>query len=115
MFSRLWPKLDRILSARQHDYVIRRLASMPLHPSRLVAPDANSPEPGVLRVRVNDELVLDAGTWESVGPGGTEIIVHPPKVTLFHQLLAYLRSKPDPAPWSTWVPRYRDGLAAAAL
>ena len=47
---------------------------------------------GPLRVRVNDELVLDAGTVE---PGDSELIIHPPKVTLFHQVLDYLRAKPD--------------------
>lgn len=43
-----------------------------------------------LRVRVNDDLVLAAGTCEDVsGPHGPERIVHPPATTLFHQVLAY--------------------------
>ncbi len=51
-----------------------------------------------LRVRVNDELVLDAGTSEEVaGPDGAERLIRPPETTLFHQVLAYLQAKPDPA------------------
>lgn len=50
-----------------------------------------------LRVRVNDELVLEAGTCEKVsGPHGPERLIRSPKTTLFHQVLAYLRAKPDP-------------------
>lgn len=50
-----------------------------------------------LQVRVNDELVLDAGAWEEVsGPRGAERLIRPPETTLFHQVLAYLRAKPDP-------------------
>ena len=38
-----------------------------------------------LRVRVNDELVLDAGTCEEVsGPQGSEYLLRPPATTLFH-------------------------------
>ncbi len=45
-----------------------------------------------LRVHVNDELVLDAGTWEEVsGPDGPERLIQPPETTLFQQMLAYLR------------------------
>ena len=47
-----------------------------------------------LRVRVNDDLVLDAGTTEELS--GSELVVHPPKETLFRQVLDYLRAKPDP-------------------
>jgi len=50
-----------------------------------------------LRLRVNDELMLDAGMWAEVsGPHGPERLIHPPETTLFHQVLAYLRAKPDP-------------------
>ena len=50
-----------------------------------------------LQVRVNDELVLDAGTCEDAsGPNGPERIIRPPATTLSHQVLAYLREKPDP-------------------
>jgi len=50
-----------------------------------------------LRVRVNDELTLDAGTCEeSSGPHGPEWLIRPPTTTPFHQVLAYLREKPHP-------------------
>jgi hypothetical protein len=39
-----------------------------------------------LTVRVNDDLVLDAGTTETVG---VELVVRPPAVTLFGQVLDY--------------------------
>ena len=69
-----------------------------------------------LQVRVNDELELDAGACEEVtGIHGREFLVHPPETTLFHQVLAYLRSKPDPPgrPYGSMVGR--EGGAAAAL
>ena len=49
-----------------------------------------------LRVRVNDELVLDAGWWKEVkdaSSGDTTRHVHPPSVPMFEQNLAYLDSK----------------------
>ena len=49
--------------------------------------------PVKLRVRVADDLVLEAGVCEN---DGIEQIVHPPQVTLFRQVLDYLRAKPDP-------------------
>ncbi len=50
-----------------------------------------------LRVRVNDELVLDAGTCKEVsGSHGPLRLVSPPETTLFQQVLAYLEAKPDP-------------------
>ena len=48
--------------------------------------------PVKLRVRVADDLVLEAGVCEN---DGIEQIVHPPQVTLFRQVLDYLRAKPD--------------------
>ncbi len=45
-----------------------------------------------LRVHVNDELVLDVGAVES---SDEALIIRRPKVTLFHQVLDYLRAKPD--------------------
>ena len=69
-----------------------------------------------LRVRVNDELVLDAGTCEEVsGPQGPERILHPPKTTLFHQVLAYLKAKPEPPKRPFGSMAGREGVAAAAL
>ncbi len=42
-----------------------------------------------LRVRVNDDLVFDAGTCEEVsGPDGPERLTGPPETTLFHQVAA---------------------------
>jgi hypothetical protein len=76
-----------------------------------------------LRVRVNDELVFDAGTCEEVsGPQGSEYLLRPPAATLFHQVLAYLQAKPDP-PMRVFSREGnmagsmvgRDGVAAAAL
>jgi hypothetical protein len=64
---------------------------------------------------VNDECVLDAGTCEPADASGG-IIIRPPKVTLFHQLLAYLRSKPDPADVRPRETRgSREGMATTAL
>jgi hypothetical protein len=53
--------------------------------------------PASLTVRVNDDLMLDGGTCEEVaGPEGPELLIRPPRTTLFPQVLAYLREKPDP-------------------
>jgi len=50
-----------------------------------------------LWVPVNDELVLDAGTWEwAAGSGEAPILVRPPVTSMYEQLIAYLESKPDP-------------------
>lgn len=68
-----------------------------------------------LRVRVNDELVLDAGTCEDTsGPAGPERLIRPPETTLFHQVLAYLRAKPDPPARPGGSAAGREGTAAAA-
>ncbi len=67
-------------------------------------------------MRVNDQLALDAGTWEEVfGPRGPEKVIHPPKTTLFHQVLAYLQAKPDPEKRPSGSMVGREGVAAAAL
>ena len=69
-----------------------------------------------LRVRVNDELVLDAGTCEEVsGPYGPEKLIRPPETTLFHQVLTYLRAKPDPPTRPCGSMVGREGVATAAL
>ncbi|MHB1844745.1 MAG: hypothetical protein ACYCWW_07920 [Deltaproteobacteria bacterium] len=70
----------------------------------------------LLQVRVNDELVLDAGSWEEIsGPRGPERLVRPPSTTLFAQVLTYLREKPDPPRCPSGSMVGREGVAAAAL
>jgi hypothetical protein len=66
-----------------------------------------------LRVVVNDELVLDAGTTEELS--GSELVVHPPKETLFRQVLDYLRAKPDPPSLPKGSTVENEGAAAAAV
>jgi hypothetical protein len=69
-----------------------------------------------LQVRVNEELVLDAGTTEKTpGPDGPELLIRPPASTLFHQVLGYLRSKPNPSARPSGSMAGREGMAAAAL
>lgn len=69
-----------------------------------------------LRVRVNDELVLDAGTCEEVaGPDGPARVVRPPETSLFHQVLGYLRAKPDPQARPSDSAVGREGAAGAAV
>jgi hypothetical protein len=47
-----------------------------------------------LLVRVDDDLVLDAGESEHVeGPDGLARVVHPPRTALFHQVFDYLAGK----------------------
>ena len=60
--------------------------------------------------------MLDAGSCETVtGPSGSERIIRPPATTLFHQVLAYLRKKPDPPKLPSGSMVGREGVAAAAL
>ena len=69
-----------------------------------------------LRVRVNDGLVLDAGTCEEVsGRHGPELLIRPPESALFHQVVAYLRAKPDPPARLPGSMVGREGVAAAAV
>lgn len=71
---------------------------------------------GTLLVRVNDELTLDAGTWEtSSGPHGEEFVIRPPERTLFRQVFDFLTEKPDPPLLSAGSVIGREGVAAAAL
>ena len=73
-------------------------------------------KPGPLRIRVNDELVLDAGTcYEVAGPRGPEWLVRAPAVSLFHQVLGYLREKADPTKLPSGSVSGREGVAAAAV
>ena len=72
--------------------------------------------PTHLQVRVNLELVLDAGRCEVVtGPFGPERVIHPPRTTLFHQVLSWLREQPDPPKTPSGSLVGREGVAAAAL
>src|SRR5882724_8495568 len=69
-----------------------------------------------LQVRVNDELVLHAGIFEERQCAhGIERLIRPPGTTLFHQVLAYLRAKPDPPRSLSGSIAGREGVAAAAL
>ncbi len=69
-----------------------------------------------IKVRVNDELLLDAGTTEKIlGPDSPELLIRPPDTTLFHQVLAYLRSKPNPSARPSGSIAGREGMSAAAL
>lgn len=72
-------------------------------------------DPDQLCVHVNDELVLDAGTCEVSTPHGPERIIHPPSTTLFHQVLDYLKAKPDPSKQPIRSTVTREGEVAAAL
>jgi hypothetical protein len=69
-----------------------------------------------VRVRVNDELVLDAGCCvEDRGSNGAVHIIEPPRTTLFHQVLAYLNEKPDPVKLPSGSMVSREGVATAAV
>lgn len=68
-----------------------------------------------LSVRVNDELTLDAGCWEERAENGVvQRYIHPPKRTMFEQVIDYLESLPS-------VPGYpgmqigREAIAATAV
>jgi hypothetical protein len=67
-------------------------------------------------VRVNAELVLDAGSCLDVhGAHGPLRVVVPPRTTLFRQVLAYLEAKPDPPKPPSGSMVGREGVAAAAV
>jgi hypothetical protein len=69
-----------------------------------------------LRVRVNDELMLDAGTREEAsGLHGPEWLIRPPEITLLQQVLNYLKAKSDPPERLSGSMVGREGVAAAAL
>lgn len=69
-----------------------------------------------LIVRVNNEFALDAGTYEEVSSTENQgLLIHPPTKTLFHQLLGYLRNKPDPQTPPSGSMTGREGLAATAI
>jgi hypothetical protein len=76
----------------------------------------NMGAPEQLRLRVNDELVLNAGTCEEGSrPDGPERLIRSPETTLFHQVLAYVRAKPDPPTRPRGSAAGREGVAAAAV
>ncbi len=64
----------------------------------------------MIRVRVNDELMLDAGACE-VSHGHRRIF--PPETSLFRQVLVYLRAKPTPSQQHRGADI--EGLAAASV
>jgi hypothetical protein len=69
-----------------------------------------------IQLRVNDELLLDAGTRDEVtGSNGPELLIRSPEPTLYRQVLAYLRAKPDPTVSLPGSRMGREGVAAAAL
>ena len=71
--------------------------------------------PVPLTVSVNDDLLLDAGTCEEVvGRKGPALLIRPPRTTLFRQVLAYLREKPDPTAKLSGSTSDREGAAACA-
>jgi hypothetical protein len=65
--------------------------------------------PSRLEIRVNDELVLDAGRWED-GPDCR--IIRPAAMTMFEQLIDYLSEKPAPSDYPS--PRAGEEAVAAA-
>lgn len=73
-------------------------------------------EPARLHVRVNNELVLDAGTCEEVSTShGMETVIYPPSTTMFHQVLDYLKAKPDPPTQPSSGSSSGEGEVVAAL
>ena len=69
-----------------------------------------------LKVRVRDDFVLDAGTFEAIsGPDGRELLIRPPTTTLFRQVLNFLEAQPDPPRPLSGSMIGREGVAAAAL
>lgn len=68
-----------------------------------------------VRVRVNNELILDAGTWYAARRDGVEgVRLLPPKRSQFEQLIDYLKLKKDPPP-ARLVNIDVEALAATAL
>ena len=65
----------------------------------------------ILQVRVHDDLVLNAGVYEEISG---ELVIHPPELSIFHQVLEYLRAKSD-APTSASGFTNEDEGAAAAI
>jgi hypothetical protein len=71
--------------------------------------------PERLSVRVNQDLVLDAGSYEQISTtDGLEWLIRPPQVSMFHQVVNYLGAKPEPA-WRAGSKIAREGVATAAV
>lgn len=69
-----------------------------------------------LMVHVNDDFALDAGTCEELqGLKNPELLIRPSAITLFQQLLDYLRAKPDPPSSMPGSLTGREGVAAVAM
>lgn len=72
--------------------------------------------PTPLTVRVNNDLMLDAGACEEVpGPEGLELLIRSPRTTLFHQVLSYLRDKPGRTTKPSGSTSDREGAASCAM
>jgi len=61
-------------------------------------PTPELPSNGVLRVRVADDLVLDAGTFRLAADHDQHpvAVIEPPETPMYRQVAAYLESKPTP-------------------
>jgi hypothetical protein len=69
-----------------------------------------------LSVRLNNELVLDAGSCvETADRRSSEKVIQPPAITLYRQVLDYLKMKPDPPVRLQGSRIGHEGVAAAAL
>jgi len=71
---------------------------------------------GALRVRVDEDLVVDAGWWEEVldDDGAVRRCVHPPERPMFEQVLDYLASVP-PEPGYPGLHLGQEAVAATAV
>ena len=53
---------------------------------------------GAFRVRVTEDLTVDGGTWQLAAddPHGPLVIITPPHVPMYLQVVSYLEAKPAP-------------------
>ena len=70
---------------------------------------------GVLRVRVSEELTLDAGAWQITNDPdyGPVAVIVPPDVPMFLQVVEFVESKPVPPGYRMW--RTDEARAATAV
>lgn len=68
-----------------------------------------------LDIRVTDDLVITAGSWEEQA-AGSEVyrVVHPPETTMYQQLLDYVESRP-PVDGYPGISGQHEALVAVAL